>query len=232
MKNPETTSALLGVGLYSLPEAAAYTGIPADQINRWVFGYSAGGKSHTSLWQPAFANAKLEEKTLSFYDLLEVRFVHAFRQHGVSLQAIRSAAGHAREWFDQPYPFTCRRFQTDGRSVFAIVLEETGDESLIDLVKRQYAFQQIISESLYAGIDYDSDGGAQRWYPLKRSKTVVLDPARRFGKPILAKSGIDTETIAASYRAEDQNIRRVALLYELTPAEVEAAIKFERKDAA
>lgn len=232
MKKPDSSSPLLGAGLYSLAEAAAYTGIPADQINRWVFGYRAGGKRHSSLWQPEFADSGLEEKTLSFHDLLEIRFVHAFRQHGVSLQSIRAAAGHAREWFDQPYPFTCRRFQTDGQSIFATVMEETGDESLIDLVKRQYTFRQIISDALYAGIDYDSDGEALRWYPLKRSKAVVLDPARRFGKPILAKSGIDTGTIAASYHAEDQNIRRVALLYELTPAEVEAAIKFERKDAA
>lgn len=230
MKTPEPLSPLLGVGLYSLPEASSYTGIPADQINRWVFGYRAGGKSHASLWQPALG--ELEEKTLSFHDLLEIRFVHAFRQYGVSLQSIRAAAGHAREWFDQPYPFTCRRFQTDGQSIFATVMEETGDETLIDLVKRQYAFRQVISASLYAGIDYDSDGEALRWYPLTRSKAVVLDPARHFGKPILAKSGVDTETIAAAYQAEDQNIRRVALIYDLTPAEVEAAIRFERKDAA
>lgn len=230
MKNENTPSPLLGVGLYSLPEAATYTGIPAAQINRWVFGYRAGGKNHSGLWEPTLA--ELDEKTLSFHDLLEVRFVNAFRQHGVSLQAIRAAAGHAREWFDQPYPFTCKRFQTDGRSVFATVLEETGDESLIDLVKRQYAFQQVIRESLYASIDYASDGEALRWFPLLRNKAIVLDPARHFGKPILDQSGVDTETIAAAWLAEDKNIRRVASIYDLTSAEVEAALKFERKEAA
>jgi len=230
MKNQDTTSPLLGVGLYSLPEAAAYTGIPSAQINRWVFGYRAGGKNHCGLWQPELA--ALDEKTLSFHDLLEIRFVHAFRQHGISLQSIRAAAVHAREWFDQHHPFTCRRFQTDGQSIFATVLEETGDESLIDLVKRQYAFQQVIRESLYASIDYASDGEALRWFPLQRSKAVVLDPARHFGKPILAQSGVDTETIAAAWLAEDKNTRRVALIYDLTPAEVEAALKFERKEAA
>ncbi|WP_245841428.1 DUF433 domain-containing protein [Pseudomonas abyssi] len=195
-----------------------------------MFGYRAAGKLHSGLWQPALAG--LEEKTLSFHDLLEIRFVHAFRQYNVSLQAIRAAAAHAREWFDQPYPFTCRRFQTDGRTIFASVMEETGDEALIDLVKRQYAFKQVISDSLYAGIDYDREGEALRWYPLKSNKSVVLDPARHFGKPILAKSGIDTETVAAAYQAEGQSIRRVASIYELTAAEVEAALKFERKDAA
>ncbi|SFQ88314.1 hypothetical protein SAMN05216578_11350 [Halopseudomonas formosensis] len=230
MTSTSSISPLIGVGLYSLPEAAAYTGIPAAQLGRWVFGYRADGKQYPGLWQPALVD--LDEKTLGFHDLLEVRFVHAFRQHGISLQAIRAASQHAAEWFKQPYPFTCRRFQTDGRSIFATVLEQTGDESLIDLVKRQYAFKQVISDSLYAGIDYDSEGEALRWYPLKRSKAVVLDPSRHFGKPILDQSGIDTQSVAAAFIAENRNARRVARLYEISPAEVEAAVRFESKDAA
>lgn len=224
------SSPLIGVGLYSLPEAAAYTGIPSAQIGRWLFGYQANGKSHNGLWQPALIG--LDEKTLTFHDLLEVRFVKAFRMHGISLQAIRVAAQHAREWFEQPYPFTCRRFQTDGRSIFATVLEETGDETLIDLVQRQYAFKQVISSSLYAGIDYDTAGEALRWFPLKRSKAVVLDPARHFGKPILTQSGIDTESIAAAFAAEGRDAKRVARLYEINVVDVEAALRFESKDAA
>lgn len=229
MAKPDN-SALIGVGLYSLPEAATYTGIPSAQIGRWLFGYQANGKKHNGLWQPALIG--LDEKTLTFHDLLEIRFVQAFRKHGISLQAIRIAAQHAREWFEQPYPFTCRRFQTDGRSIFTTVLEKTGDESLIDLVKRQYAFKQVISDSLYAGIDYDSAGEALRWFPLKRSKAVVLDPARHFGKPILTQSGIDTETIAAAFSAEGRDGKRVARLYEIKLADVEAAIRFESMDAA
>ncbi|WP_122299296.1 DUF433 domain-containing protein, partial [Pseudomonas syringae] len=162
----------------------------------------------------------------------EIRFVHAFRQHGVRLQAIRSASLQAREMLGQRYPFTCRRFQTDGRDIFATVLDETGDEALLDLVKRQYAFKQVITPSLYEGIDYAGEESAKRWYPVKRSKAVVLDPARNFGKPVLTITGIDTAAIYHSYLAEGQSAKRVALLYEIPPAAVEAAVNFEHRIAA
>ncbi|WP_326839562.1 DUF433 domain-containing protein [Pseudomonas savastanoi] len=230
MNTTTLPSRLLGVDLYTPAEASSYTGIPSKDIRRWMFGYRAAGVDHPGLWTPEVAF--LNDKLLGFHDLLEIRFVHAFRQHGVSLQAIRSASLQAREMFGQLYPFTCRRFQTDGRDIFATVLDETGDEALLDLVKRQYAFKQVITPSLYEGFDYAGEESAKRWYPVKRSKAVVLDPARNFGKPVLATTGIDTATIYHSYLAEGQNAKRVALLYEIAPVAVKAAITYERSHAA
>jgi uncharacterized protein (DUF433 family)/DNA-binding transcriptional MerR regulator len=230
MKNIESPSRLIGVGLYTAGEASLYTGIPAKDIRRWMFGYSVSGVDHPGLWTPELAF--LDEKLLGFHDLLEIRFVHAFRQHGVSLQAIRSASLQAKEMFEQSYPFTCKRFQTDGRDIFATVLDETGDEALLDLVKRQYAFTQVIKPSLYEGIDYSGEGSAQRWYPLKRNKSIVLDPARNFGKPVLASVGIDTGAIYRAYQAEGQNAKRIAALYEIPTSAVEAAVTYEHGIAA
>jgi len=225
----ELESSLLGVGLYTPGEAAAYTGIPAAQIRRWLFGYTSDGTHHEGLWQPQLEGAA--EKAVSFHDLLEIRFVHAFRRHGVSLQAIRRASSYAQELFHQSYPFTCKRFQTDGRSIFATVLEETGDESLLDLVKKQYAFKQVITPSLYRGIEYIKDE-AQRWYPLSRNRRVVLDPKRNFGKPILTGTGMTVDAIVGAWQAEGQNVKRVAALYEVPVAEVEAAVQFDQRIAS
>lgn len=230
MKTTQASSRLIGVGLYTCSEAARYTSISTANIRRWVFGYAAHGADHFGLWTPELSF--LDENLLGFHDLLEVRFVHALRQHGVSLQAIRSASRQAAELFDQRYPFTCRRFQTDGRDIFATVLDETGDEALLDLVKRQYAFKQVIKPSLYEGIDYTVEGSAQRWYPLKRSKAVVLDPARNFGKPVLTAVGIDTATLYQAFQAEGQNSKRVAMLFEIPIAAVDAAVTYEHGIAA
>jgi uncharacterized protein (DUF433 family) len=230
MTDTETPSRLIGVGLYTPREASLYTGIPANDIRRWVFGYRAHGVAHPGLWTPQLAF--LEENLLGFHDLLEIRFVHAFRRHGVSLQAIRSASRQAKEMFEQPYPFTCKRFQTDGRSVFATVLDETGDEALLDLVKRQWAFKQVIKPSLYEGIDYAGQGAAQRWYPQKRSKEIVLDPARNFGKPILTEVGIDTSALYLAYKAEGENAKRVATIFEIALSAVESAVAYEQRIAA
>lgn len=222
-------ASLLGVGLYTPAEAAAYTGISAPQIRRWLFGYSSGGKHYPSLWHPQLEGKA--DQALGFHDLLEIRFVNAFRHHGVSLQAIRLASSHAREMFNQAYPFTCKRFQTDGKAIFTIVLEQTGDESLLDLAKKQYAFKQVVSSSLYRGIEYDNNE-AQRWFPLDRSRRVVLDPSRNFGKPVLTETGMTVEAIVSAWRAEGENTKRVAALYEVNVADVEAAILFEQRTAA
>ncbi|KTB55504.1 MerR family transcriptional regulator [Pseudomonas sp. MAFF 301514] len=230
MQSTVSPSPLVGVGLYTPSEASLYTGIPAADIRRWLFGYSSNGIQHPGLWQSELMD--VNEYILSFHDLLEIRFVHAFRQHGVSLQAIRNASRQASELFGQAYPFTCKRFQTDGRSIFATVLDETGDETLLDLIKKQYAFKHVISPSLYEGIDYTGKGSAQRWYPVKRSKIVVLDPARNFGKPVLTGAGIDTATLFNAYEAEGNDTKRIALLYEIPPSAVRAAIEFEQRRAA
>lgn len=230
MKTIETSSRLIGVGVYTPSEAALYTGIAAKDIRRWLFGYKADGVDHSGLWLPELGVN--DEKLLGFHDLLEIRFVHAFRKHGVSLQAIRAASRQAKEIFNQHYPFTCRRFQTDGRSIFATVFDETGDEAILDLAKRQYAFRQVIAPALYEGIDYTGEGKAQRWYPVKRSKAIVLDPNRNFGKPVLSSTGVDTASIYQAYLAEGQDAKRVAVIFEIPTAAVDAAVTYEHRIAA
>lgn len=230
MKNKKLESSLFGFGLYTAAEAAAYTGIPVQEIRRWLFGYTANGKQHEGLWRPELEGAA--ENALSFNDLLEIRFVHAFRRHGVSLQAIRRASECARETFHQDYPFTCKRFQTDGRSIFATIHEETSDETLLDLVKKQYVFKQVVAPSLYEGIEYAQDGEAQRWFPVRRSRKVVLDPQRNFGKPMLTDTGVSVETVLSAWHAEDKDTKRVAEIYEIPLAAVHAAIQFEHREVA
>ena len=221
---------MVGVGLYTPAEASAYTGIPATQLRRWLFGYTAAGKIYDGLWQTELTD--IDEQALSFHDLLEVRFVNAFRSHGVSLQAIRRASENAREIFNSAYPFTCKRFQTDGRSIFAEVQEETGDKSLVDLVKKQDVFREVVSPSLYHGIEYGADQTAQRWFPLRNSKKVVLDPAINFGKPVLEGVGVGVDAIIRAWRAEGENTRFIAKIFEIPVSSVEAALQFERRIAA
>lgn len=230
MKNSQLETSLLGLGLYTVAEAAAYTGIPAREIRRWLFGYTTNGKHHDGLWRPELEGTA--ENALSFHDLLEIRFVYAFRRHGVSLQAIRRASECARELFHQDYPFTCKRFQTDGRSIFATVHEETLDETLIDLVKKQYVFKQVIAPSLYEGIEYTQDGEAQRWFPVRRNRRVVLDPQRNFGKPMLADTGVGVDAVLSAWHAEGKDTKLVADIYEIPVEAVRAAIRFEHRDVA
>jgi len=226
---------LISVGLYTFQEASKLTNATPQELRRWLIGYShkVGGSNKRvntpPLWRTELADSEVEG--ISFHDLLEVRFVQAFRKYGVSLQTIRVASEQAREMFDHPYPFTCKRFQTDGRTIFAAAMKHTGEEQLLDLARRQFAFTKIIEPSLYRGIEFGSDELASHWYPLPRSKAVVLDPTIAFGKPIVTNGSVRTSILYDAFKAEKSK-QYVAKLYEVPLSAVESAIRFEERLAA
>jgi uncharacterized protein (DUF433 family) len=130
--------------------------------------------------------------------------------------------------FNHPYPFTCKRFETDGRTIFAAALEASGETQLLDLPKRQFAFTKIIEPSLYRGIEFGRNELASRWYPVTRSKAIVLDPTLSFGKPIVTHGSIRTSILYDAFKAEG-NKPFVAKLYDVPVSAVEAAIRFEER---
>lgn len=217
---------LTGIGLYTFQEATRLTGIKSGELHRWLHGYKSGDKMIPPLWEPELSSSNLDG--LSFHDLLEVRFVKEFRKHGVSLQTIRIAAQNARKMFNTAYPFTCHRFQTDGKTIFWEAARETGEQDMLDLHHRQFVFEKVIRQSLYDGIEFDIDARALRWFPT-RSKKVVLDPAIAFGKPIVTDAGIRTDILFEAWVAEGKDKKRVARQFEIPVQSVDAAIRFEEQ---
>jgi uncharacterized protein (DUF433 family) len=224
---------LLGTGMYPLTQAARLVGADVRKVRRWMLGYDwthKGGGEHRHsepLWRTELAGEDLPGDVIGFRDLLELRLVAAFAQHGVSLITIRATANAAREYLNSDYPLTTKRFLTDGRRIFMEAVASTGEPHVMDLARKQFVFREIIKPSLYAGIDYDADK-ARRWFPLSRRKTIVLDPAVQFGNPVVRRAGVPTDTIYASYLAEGKDRAKVARLFEISPAEVADAVAFEQ----
>lgn len=226
---------LIGVGLYTVPEASRLTGVSQGRIRRWLLGYkfeSSGKTRHSpALWTPQLP--KIDGRLgLGFLDLIEVQFIDALRDHSVSWKTIRIAAQRARELFDHDHPFATRRFlfRTDGRKIFADLYREKREKSLLDLSANQFAFERIMGPSLVAAIDFD-ENQAERWWPLGRHKQVVIDPKRSFGQPIVNEGGVPTVVLADAYRAE-RSIKRVVAWFDIGKAAVRDAVEYERKLAA
>lgn len=232
---PMQAQATFGVGVYSFADAARFIGAKSSELRRWTLGYthfSPRGERKRSppLWLSQLCETGVDG--LGFKDLIELRFVHAFRNEGVPLQVIRRTLEEARDELASPYPLTSKKFKTDGRRIFMEVVEETGDASLVDIVKRQNVIQRVIGPSLREGVELDMQGEAMRWFPLRGSKAIVFDPARKFGQPILAEYDIPTIAIADSVSAEGGNEKRVAKLYEIPLSAVRRALEFEAKVGA
>ena len=114
----------LGRGIYSIPEAAALSGVPGRQIRRWVLGYGHAPSSLSPKYAPLFAGdypRMGKAVSISFLDLVEVLFIRSFRKHRVSWRSIRIASTKATALLESPHPFARRAFYTDGKDILSRV---------------------------------------------------------------------------------------------------------------
>jgi uncharacterized protein (DUF433 family) len=170
---------------------------------------------------------------LTFRDLIELKFVGEFRQHGVSLPMIRRVAAKAAELFGSDHPFATGQFATDGKSIFAILIEETPPDTkthVHELDRGQYVIESVIRPFFLNQVDLQDEHAARYW-PLRRERCVVLDPRRAFGKPIDDASGVPTFVL---YQAAEsgESVKRIAQWYEVSEEAVRDAVEYERGLAA
>jgi uncharacterized protein (DUF433 family) len=227
------SNSLVGLGVYSVAEAAQLTGASPAAVRRWMFGYHYRYKD-AERSQPAVWKADIDpvggQITLSFLDLMEVRFIRAFRQHGVSWKTIREAARVACDIVHDVHPFARRKFRTDGIRIFQEV-RERGKAKLLDLNRKSWVFHEIIGPSLFEGIEYEGDTMA-RWFPVSGSRAIVVDPAILFGRPVLTREGVPTDVLAAAVKANDNDVDAVVRWYSIPRRAVQAAVEFETRLAA
>jgi uncharacterized protein (DUF433 family) len=219
--------------IYTVRDAARLTGVSTGRIRRWLRGYHyrSRKKEYASppLWQGQWKPIA-KSLALGFLDLIEIRLVDAFAKAGVSWITLRQAREHAEEIFGVSHPFCTNRFVTDGREIFVELHRETGEPSLIEIVRRQAVFTQIIKPFLKE-LEFADGADLVRWWPLGEKRVVVLDPTRNFGRPIVARYGMPTEVPASAAKAAG-SVAEVSRWYEVPEQEIEEAIEFEQRLAA
>ena len=228
---PDRKPARVNTGIYTLAQAAALTGVSRSRIRRWLRGYRLPkrGRNYRPLWQGQLE--PIENKlALGFLDLIEIKFVEAFLERGVSWDMIHKARDKAAALFPgESHPFCTRRFMTDGRDVFVQVLNEAGQPNLLELGHSQQVFSYVIDPFLKE-LDFGNGDLLERWWPGGREHRVALDPKRNFGLPSLFDHGIPTSVLARSARRN--SVADVARWYDIDVDAVNEAVEFERRLAA
>jgi len=218
------SEAAFGVGVYTVPEAARMIDMPVTNLRRWIAGYEHHGKHEEPLWASQYEVEADEPLIIGFRDLVEARIVNSLRGMRIGLPTIRKCIGRARDLIGDDRPFSTRLFKTDGKSIFLEIWRDIGEPEMIDLKSLQGVFSRVVAPSL-TGLDFDGEA-ASRWWLLDGKRTVVADPERSFGQPIIAESGVPTERLARAVKAEG-SVDAVAKLFELRPKLVRDAIEYE-----
>ena len=124
--------------------------VSRNTVSRWLRGYDFGGdgEGHSEpLWRPDYRSDD-DLLELSFRDLIELRFVKAFRDYGLALPAIRECYQRAAEEVHDERPFSTQKFRTDGKTIFLDITEGMQEGRMVDLRKRQNVFRTIVEPSL------------------------------------------------------------------------------------
>ncbi len=211
---------ILGMGIYSPREAARLVGLKPQDVRRWT----RGSGPTLPLWNAYFQELD-DSSEISFLDLIEVRVVSSLRRNGISLQAIRFAIEYAQEEFKIDRPLATLSFKTDGKEILINAVENDGELTSLNFKRAgQKVFSKIIQQSL---VDLEFENARPvRWKP-KNAKSVVIDPERAFGAPILDEFGISTRVIYDEYQ-NFNDLSYLSKIYEVPKKIIQSAISFER----
>jgi uncharacterized protein (DUF433 family) len=218
----------LNIGAYTIPEAATLLKAKQANVRRWLSGYTTGTESSRRslppLWRIQLPRYD-DHVEIGFKDLIELKFVLAFMKQGIKVQTIRRCLEEATKILGDDHPFSTRRFKTDGRSIFLASIDGTGKKTLLNLSNKQFVFERIVQQTFK---DLDIAGGTvASWRPFLGKQSIVVDPKRSFGQPIVKQAGIPTSVIRDAMAVE-RNAKSVARFYEVSIQEVRDAVSFEQ----
>lgn len=204
---------LLGRGMYTIAEAAALTGLSYAKTRRWM----------CRLPNREFGDFD-EQLVVSFHDLIELRVVCRLIAKRMRFARIRQQHAAMSALFSVTHPFALDsvRLRTDGHDVHFV--DDHGTTSVDGF---QMVLEQIVEQFL-SDVDYGGpEALATRWWLAGRDGPLVCDPRRKFGRPVLTRSGIPVQVVYEAFRS-GMTAGDIADWYDIEPAsDVAAAIEFE-----
>jgi hypothetical protein len=175
-------SDLLGLGIYTVAEAATYARVSAAKLSRWILGTIKDHPAVIARLDPE----RNEERWVTFLDFVQSMAIRDIRlKHRIHLDKIRDTVDMARSKFGISYPFA-RKHTT----------WLLGDDINLDIVgygligttgehKRQLAMRPVVEQYL-EDLSYDAEGLAKGYSPFSyKGYRIIFNPHVRFGEPMV-----------------------------------------------
>ncbi len=209
-----------------MPDIAAILDLPVDKVNRWFRAYWKAQFGRGT--QTDFSQGEGRERVVNFHTLIEFFVFYQLRQAGVSVRRIVKAHTILEETFQTAYPFASASILADEQG--NVLFEGKVGELIRADKTRQLVIKEII-EPFCKKIAFGPDKLAKQLYPVGRESSVVIDPRRRFGQPVIGDTNITTETVFDLHRG-GESPEHIARLYDLTNKQVADALAYHNRKAA
>lgn len=225
---------IYNVPVYPITDTARYLRIPVATLRSWLKGRSYPTKKGQQAFEPLIQRPDSALPQLSFTNLVEAHVLRIIREtHQVKLDNVRKALDYMAQEFATDHPLVMKRFQTDGVDLFVDEVDR-----LVNVSRSGQLAMRETLKHLLTRVEWSAEGIANRFFPViefipepEQDKIISIDPAIRFGKPMITGKGIPTDILADLYNAGD-SIEDIADEYSCSPLQVKTAIQFESQQKA
>jgi uncharacterized protein (DUF433 family) len=210
----------VGVGLYTVAEAAQYLGLPHSTLHSWVRPGAARPPLVASVPRKGY------DASISFIGLAEAFVLQAARRAGVPRTRIRPGVEAVKTELGLDHALASKLLYTDGAEL--LVRYATDDESLEVARSRQRQLTETVRHQLQL-ITYAGDGYATRLQlPSYGCANVIVDPSVAFGYPIIKGTGARVRDILDRFWAGER-LGAIADDFDLGEDAVEAVVRAQTR---
>jgi uncharacterized protein (DUF433 family) len=221
---------LLDRPVMTVGEAARQLRIPVTTLERWI----EGGRRKDVWYSPVLREKPTGTLQMTWGEIVEARYLRAYRDRSVSLQTLRDYIEALRETLGTPYPLAhSKPFIGSGRRLVLQAQEQAGLPRSLWTVYEATTGQLILgapAENFFDRVDFsDKTGEAEALRPATKMSPVTMRPNLSSGAATVG--GTRTEILAEA-SSTGMTVDEIAEDFRLTSAEVRAALSYEWDQAA
>lgn len=215
----------LNRGIYTISNVAQILGLPASKVRRWLDVYWDNIFSkHT---HQIYHKGERRDKIVNFYTLIEFYVYFQLRDNGVSTKKIHKAHSVIANIMKTSFPFANTGILTDGKS---ILFDNPEIQSIINADDSLQINIREVIELFCHKIDFGENELAEKYWPLGKGKSIVVDPEHQFGQPVIEGTNIQVNSVYNLFKAGEK-VKLISSIYELSSQQVKDAISFYQKAA-
>jgi uncharacterized protein (DUF433 family) len=210
---------------YSFADAGRLLTVNPSTIRNWA-------KGHEHFRQVLTMPEDLPGDAVSFFNLIEIFVLDELRRrHRFSLQQLRPYIAYMRETFPEArYPLAEVDLFVSNNELFG----RFGESLLVNISRGgQLALEEVLRDLLQRVEKGPSGEGIVKLFPFitkQRSpdspRVVEVNPKVRFGRPVIAGTGVPTAVVAQRFDA-GESIANLAEEYHRTTEEIEQVVRYE-----
>lgn len=226
MRDVSRPPSILERPVYGVPEAAGLLGLRPDRVRAWLDGYERAGVQYP----PVIRQEHTGEELVTWGEFVELGYLREYRRKGVPLQQLRPVIDELRRELRTPYPLATAQPYVFGKDLVLEIQERHDLPTPIAIVVR--SGQQILladaARQFYKKVEFEpgAQAVALRIRPAGPQSPVVIDPLKRFGRPVV--EGASTERLWEVADA-GESVEEIADGYDLAEEDVRAAVAYEEQ---